>query len=85
MTPVLEAVSLESCDYLAQLKQVEQQWVHTSKLLLQIPNKVSKFQHRLNTRLLELEEIAEANEQCSSMVKPQGDDDVEMNHSAAKA
>ena len=84
ITSVLEVVCLESCDYLDQLKQVEKQWEQTSKLLLQIPKKVANFQHRLNNRVLEFEEIVEVNHQCSSKVNRQKDGDFEMNHSGVK-
>lgn len=43
MTPILETVSLESCDSLSQLRQMEQQWNSNAKLLLQSSAKISKF------------------------------------------
>ena len=48
MIPVLDFVSLETCDSLPQLRRVDKEWARCSKMLLQTTGRVSKFQDRLN-------------------------------------
>lgn len=57
MLPVLDYISLETCDSLKQLRQVEKKWVKNTNLMVHTTLKVSKFQDRLNQRIQELEEI----------------------------
>ena len=47
MLPVLDYVSLETCDSLKQLRQVEKLWITNVNLLVQTTAKISKFQDRL--------------------------------------
>ena len=82
MIPVLDFVSLETCDSLPQLRRVDKEWARCSRMLVQPTGRVSKFQDRLNQRIQELEEIEEAGEDNpSNMVAAavtSGNIDVEM-------